>query len=156
MRREVVTLAKLTDKQKKQIISDYVETQNYSEAARRNDTTATTVKRIVDADNSTLKKVEQKKEQNAIDIIAHMDSRKDRAVLFIDRCMDELLKPGRLEKARITDITTAMGTVYDKFTALPNSRGDRKSSNIIEAIKQEAREIFDEDEGEGPDLDDGI
>ena len=57
-------MTKLTDKQKKKIIADYVDNGNYSETARINNTTDTTVRTIIkDNKDMALEKMEQKKQQ---------------------------------------------------------------------------------------------
>ena len=66
---------KLTDKQKKKIIADYISTGNYSETARMNGKISpNTVKAIVNADEEFANKCEQKKEENIKDILDYMDS----------------------------------------------------------------------------------
>lgn len=59
------TRTKLTDKQKKKIIADFVETNNYCETARRNNISETTARRICKDDNNkeVKEKVEQKKKK---------------------------------------------------------------------------------------------
>lgn len=53
---------RLTDKQKKKIIADYVQLQNYTKTAKLNGVSDTTVKRLIStAPSEMLKKVEQKK-----------------------------------------------------------------------------------------------
>ena len=56
--------ARLTDKQKKKIIADYVEIGSYNAVAKKHGVSDTTVKRIVSTDFEMLEKVEQKKEEN--------------------------------------------------------------------------------------------
>ena len=57
---------KLTDKQKKKIIADFVENNNYSETARMNNVSEYTVRKLCkDSNNKEIKeKIEQKKEEN--------------------------------------------------------------------------------------------
>ena len=54
---------KLTDKEEKKIIADYIETNNYSETGRLNNVSDKTVKRVIDRqdDKEMVKKVEEKK-----------------------------------------------------------------------------------------------
>ena len=54
----------LTDREKKKIIADYAECGNYSQVARKHKVSFDTVKRVVISDPETVKKAEQKKEQN--------------------------------------------------------------------------------------------
>ena len=59
---EVVTMAaRLTDRQKKKILADYVQTSNYCASAKINGVSATTVKNIVLANSDIVEKCEQKK-----------------------------------------------------------------------------------------------
>ena len=52
------TRTKLTDKQKKKIIADYVENSNYSETARMNNVSEYTVRKLCKDDNN--KELKQK------------------------------------------------------------------------------------------------
>lgn len=117
-------MAKLTDKQKKKIIADYVECQNYSTVAKKHGVSWTTVKNIVSADNSSVKKLEQKKEQNTLDMLDYLATRKDKAQNFVDLCLDAMAKPEKLAAAQVNQISTAMGTVIDKFAPVNSVTSD--------------------------------
>ena len=69
--------ARLTDKQKKKIVADYLELGSYNATAKKNRTTHQTVKRIVTESPEMSKKLQQKKEENTADILAYMESQKD-------------------------------------------------------------------------------
>lgn len=112
---------KLTDRQRKKVIVDYVSGESLRSIARRMKVAPSTIKRIVDADPETKRAATDKKEENTLDMLAYMDSRKEKAQQFIDRCIDEMLKDGRLEGAKLSEITTAMGTTIDKFIAFTSS-----------------------------------
>jgi len=109
---------KLTDKQKKKIIADYVENNNFSETARMNNVSDNTVRRIIKDDNNKeiSKKVEQKKEENTKDILDYMDSIADKQKEIIDLSMDALVK--KLKKpdtfTSVKDIAMVYGVMYDK------------------------------------------
>lgn len=53
--------ARLTDRQKKKILADYVQTNNYCATAKINGVSATTVKNLVRANADIVEKCEQKK-----------------------------------------------------------------------------------------------
>ena len=53
--------ARVTDREKKMIIADWIEMQTYSAVARKHGVTHQTVKRIVNASPDIAKKVQQKK-----------------------------------------------------------------------------------------------
>ena len=107
---------KLTDEQKKKILADYVINQNYSETARLNNVTDTTVRTLVKQDIETLKKVEEKKEENTRDILEYMDTITDKQKKIIDLSLKALEK--KLENpdmfTNVKDIATVYGVIFDK------------------------------------------
>lgn len=120
---------RLTDKQKKKIIADYVQLQNYTKTAKLNGVSDTTVKRLIStAPSEMLKKVEQKKEQNTLEMLDYMDSKKERVQEIIDVYLGVLTDPEKLEGATLQQITTALGTLIDKWTAID----DRKKGDSAE------------------------
>ena len=68
--------ARLTDRQKKRIIADWIEMQSYNAVAKKHGVTHQTVKRIVDASPGISEKVQRKKEENTADMLAFMESQK--------------------------------------------------------------------------------
>lgn len=121
---------KLTDKQKKRIIADYIECQNYREVSRRQGVSNTTVKRIVDASPSIVKKVTEKKEANTTSILEFMENRKDRVCDLLDRFMIALADPEKVKNASLVQLTTATGTLIDKWTMLGFKGTDNKPQPI--------------------------
>lgn len=135
---------RLTDKQRKQIVADYVQCGNYSEVSRKHKVSATTVKNTILSDPANVVKCEQKKEQNTLDMLDYLDGKTEKVQLFIDKCIDEMIKDGRLESARLSEITTAMGTVIDKFTMSKSTNQKANDTNIIAAIEGAAEDLFDD------------
>lgn len=127
-------MAKLTDKQKKKIIADYVDNGNYSETARMNNTTDTTVRTIIkDNKDMALKKMEQKKQQNTKDILDYMEETKEKRKKVIDLCLEKMEE--RLNKdelMNIKDIATAYGVLVDKSLKVNemNSTGNNSNTNV--------------------------
>lgn len=107
--------SRLTDKQKKDIIADYVETGSYNATAKRFGVALNTVKKICTQNAGIAQKCKQKKEQNTADMLAYMDSRKSQAQGIIDKYLEKLADPNKLENATLSQIATAMGIVVDKF-----------------------------------------
>lgn len=118
----------LTDKQKKNIIADYVECQNYSAVARKYKISDATVRRIVNNDEEITRKVEHKKEENTKDMIEYMDSKKQDAMTFIDLALKEMMKEEKLERSGIQALATSIGIIVDKFS--PKDQ----TSNIDERV----------------------
>ena len=133
-------MTKLTDKQKKKIIADYVDNGNYSETARINNTTDTTVRTIIkDNKDMALKKMEQKKQQNTKDILEYMEETKEKRKKVIDLCLEKMEE--RLNKdelMNIKDIATAYGVLVDKSLKVNEMNGNGNNSNTnVPTIKLE-------------------
>lgn len=111
--------ARLTDRQKKMIIADYVELESYNAVAKKHKVSVDTVKRTVLRYDKTTQKAIQKKEQNTLDMLAFMDSRKKEAQNVIDLYLSALNDPEKVKKAPIEKVATVLGIVVDKFTKLP-------------------------------------
>lgn len=142
-------MAKLTDKQKKKIIADYVENQNYCETARMNNVDESTVRRIVKSkDNKEITKLtEQKKLENTQSTIEYMQNQHESK----KRILDKILKAIE-EKAdnvdmftNIKDLATAYGIILDKELKVlelnsKNSNSDElaKVDEILKELKENA------------------
>lgn len=120
--------ARLTDADRKKIIADYVECGSYNATAKNNGVSVNTVKRIVNENANIAQKCKQKKEQNTLDMLAYMDSRKERAQGVIDDYLKALANPEKIEAAKLSEIATALGIVVDKFTK--NTPGAERGEGI--------------------------
>ena len=109
--------ARLTDKQKKKIIADYVQFGSYNATAKVNGVSLNTVKKIVQGNADIAEMCNQKKDKNTADILAYMDSQKGVVCEIIGKGLAALNNPEKLAEASPAQITTALGTLIDKFTA---------------------------------------
>ena len=124
--------ARLTDKQKKKIVADYLETGSYRATARKNRIADGTVKRIVLECSDIEQKVAQKKEENTADILAYMESQKELVCEIIGKGLAALNDPEKLAEATPAQITTALGTLIDKWTDIKGEGKDDKVQVIID------------------------
>lgn len=131
--------ARLTDKQKKEIIADYVECSSYNATAKKNGVSVNTVKKIVNENANIAQKCKQKREQNTAEILDYMESRKEKAKDVLDACMEALKKPEKIEAAKLSEIATAMGIVIDKFINNPMKHQLDKQKLEIELLKLESQ-----------------
>lgn len=142
-------MAKLTDKQKKKIIADYVETQNYSETARLNNVSDVTVKDVVTKDKTTLKKLEEKKEENTQSTIEYMQTQHETKKRILDKILTAI--ESKAEDVdmftNIKDLATAYGIILDKelkVLELKNRSADNseltKLDELLKEIKKDAIE----------------
>ena len=127
---------KLTDKQKKKIVADYIQTQNYRETARINNVDRETVKKLVNEDKDFSQKLATKKEENTQDILEYMNSIKEKQKRIIDLSLQAL--ENKLESpdmfTNVKDIATVYGVIFDK--ALKYKEIQIKSKENEETGKQ--------------------
>lgn len=109
-------MPRLTDKQRKQIVADYVELGSYAAVAKKHGIADTTVKRAVEQDRQTLRIADHKKESNTADILAHMDAKRDTVNEIIDKALNVLNDEAKLSRSSPMQIATMLGIVIDKFT----------------------------------------
>ena len=126
-------MAKLTDKEKKKIIADYVENQNYSETARLNNISDKTVKRIIDAENGVVEIVEQKKQENTLNLLEQMDATKNKRIKLLSKMVDKM--DDKLENidmfTNIKDLSMAYGIMMDKELKFAEMSKYKQENNII-------------------------
>lgn len=127
--------ARLTDKQRKKIIADYVELGSYNAVANKHGVARNTVKAIVLADEETAQKCQEKKEQNTQDILAYMESKRDIVYEILGKALNVLNDEEKLREATPAQITTALGTLIDKWTmASEKNNGENAEVRIIDDI----------------------
>lgn len=119
--------ARLTDKQKKKIIADYVELGSYNAVAKKHKIADTTVKRIVNADPQTQKKAEDKKQENTAEILKHMEEKKKDVNEIIDTYLEALKDLNNFVDLKPNQLTTALGTLIDKFTSVEKNSAQSDS-----------------------------
>lgn len=107
--------ARLTDRQKKKIVADYLELGSYRATGKKNSVSDGTVKRVVAQSGDFAQKAAQKKEENTADILAYMQSQREAVCRIIELGLAVL--PEKIRNARTaSEVTTALGTLIDKFT----------------------------------------
>lgn len=131
--------ARLTDKQKKKIIADYVECGSYNATAKKNEVSINTVKKIVSENADIAQKCKEKREQNTADMLDYMESRKEQAKDVLDAYIEALRKPEKIEAAKLSEIATAMGIVIDKFVNTPIKNQLDRQKLELEIVKVESK-----------------
>lgn len=127
--------ARLTDKQKKKIVADYLELGSYNAAAKKNGVSNHTVKRIVLETPEISKKVQQKKEQNTADVLSHMESQKDEVIKVLDEYLAAMRDPAKIKRAGVVQLATALGIVIDKYTmTAKNEQALQKLDEVMDKI----------------------
>lgn len=117
-----------SDELKKKIIADYAQMKSFRAVARANNVSASTVKRICDREPKLKQLATQKNEQNTLDMLDYMDSKKERVQEIIDVYLGVLTDPDKLDSATLREITTALGTLIDKWTKMDDIKRDSTAS----------------------------
>lgn len=134
--------ARLTDRQKKKIAADYVQLGSYNAVGKIHGIAATTVRKIVLADPQNQEKLNRKKEENAADILAYMESQKQIVCEIIGKGLSVLNDPEKLMEATPSQITTALGTLIDKWTLVSGAPGGAgKEDDLSASLRELAKEL---------------
>ncbi|OLR68392.1 helix-turn-helix domain-containing protein [Intestinimonas butyriciproducens] len=134
--------ARLTDRQKKKIVADYLETESYNATAKKNGVCGQTVRRVVEESQGITENLKQKKEQNTTDILAYMESKRNIVCEILGRGLDALNDTEKLKGATPAQITTAMGTLIDKWTAISGGPADTaKEDDLSRSLRELGKEL---------------
>ena len=131
---------RLTDRQRKKIVADYLELGSYNATAKANGTSPKTVKRVLAEVPEMSEKVKQKKAENTADILAYMESQRGLVCEIIGKGLNVLNDEEKLREATPAQITTALGTLIDKWAAVSGSAASesREDDPITKSLKEEA------------------
>lgn len=144
------TRTKLTDKQKKKIIADYVENSNYSETARMNNVSEYTVRKLCKDDNNKeiKEKIEQKKQENTksmLEMIANTNEKRLNAISkLVDAIDDKAEKVDQFTSVR--DLASAYGVMIDKelkFAEMQKLNLDKNKPQIFFPAKDIGKAFVD-------------
>ena len=138
--------ARLTDKQKKKIVADYLELGSYNATAERNGVCGHTVKRLVSECPEILEKLEQKKEENTADILAYMESKRGVVCEIIEKGLMALNSQEKLAEASPAQITTALGTLIDKWATVTGGPADKVREDGLSKSLREMAEGLESDD----------
>ena len=133
--------ARLTDRQKKKIVADYLELGSYNAAAKLNGVSNHTVKRVVLEVPEISEKVKQKKEENTADILAYMEGKRKAVCEIIEVGLSVL--PDKIKTAKsASEVTTALGTLIDKWSAVSGGPADTaKEDELSKSLREMAEEL---------------
>ena len=141
-------MAKLTDLEKKKIIADYVDNQNYSETAKMNNVSVDTVRRLVLNDDEIVNNLKQKKEENTQTTIEYMQTQHETKKRILDKILTAIEKKAdNIDDmfTNIKDLATAYGIILDKeLKVLELQRGKSEMENELTKLDELLGEIKNE------------
>lgn len=145
-------MPRLTDKQKKKIVADYIECGNYSEVGRWHKITPQYVRKLVLNDSDSFNQLKQKKERDTADIISYMGSKTESVKRFSDYVLDERLNPltnrEELDGLLLPQLATVFGVTIDKMLKVKElsikTAIEQKQPNngLTAAIRESAQEAW--------------
>jgi hypothetical protein len=130
----------LTDKEKKKVIAEYVSCGNYSEVARKFGLSVSGAKKIITGNPDSVKKYNNKKKENDLDMIAYLEHKKDTAQNIISKILNNLDNDELLKKASIREQATVMAILTDKFIIPHTTRITKIDDEHYEENKEALRD----------------
>lgn len=130
-------MAKLTDKQRKRIIAEYVEGgASQRKLAEKYHVSPYLIRSILSEDKNLTQKISHKKEENTQSVLAFMDSKKQTVCDLIDKLLAAMGDEDKIAATPLSQLATAMGIVIDKYTAGETPKtADTAANNLFEAIE---------------------
>lgn len=109
---------KLTDAVKRDIMIEFAEGATKSALSKKYKVSYKTIDRLIKSDKMSemSKNVQLKKEEIAVDIETYMNQCRDKVTTIIGQYLDALSDPKKIEGASVNQLTTALGTLIDKWT----------------------------------------
>lgn len=129
--------ARLTDRQKKKIVADYIELQSFNAVSKIHGVSRQTVKNVVDKMPDIGQKLQQKREENTKDALQHLENRFNQMISALDLQLAELNDQEKAKAAPLSQNSTSFGTLVDKMLLvqdkLSNSKGpgDKDKVEVI-------------------------
>lgn len=116
--------ARLTDKQRKQIIADRADGLSLRKLAEKYGVSHSTIKNTLDRDGETVQICTHKKEANTLEMLVYMDAQKGKAQELLSKILEALGDPDKLARSNVRDLATAYGIIADKFIQTAPTGGD--------------------------------
>lgn len=112
--------------------------------AKINGVSKDTVKRTVQNCDNFAQKAQQKKEENTADILDYMERQKSDVCQILDRYLEELQNPDKIEAAGLREIATTMAILIDKYTAVSGRAANEQGAEddaLTASLKELAKEL---------------
>ena len=113
-------MAKLSDRQRKQIIAEYIEGDgkvSQRSLAKKYNVSLSTISKIL-SDEKVEQKCTRKKEENMLSMLEYLDSRKNTAQALMEKILS--LSEKDIEKANLRDKMGALKILSEVFTGKGN------------------------------------
>lgn len=104
------------------------------------------MRRVIEGSQGISENLKRKKEENTADILAYMESQRGVVCEIIGKGLTVLNSPEKLETATPAQITTAIGTLIDKWAMVSGKPADAvKEDELSKSLKEMAEELESDD-----------
>ena len=133
---------RIKDKTRKAIIADRACGESIRAIAKKYAVSTTSVQRIIRESPELTQLVTQKKAENTADILAYMESKRGIVCEIIEKGLMALNSDEKLADATPAQITTALGTLIDKWSAVSGGPADTaKEDELSKSLREMAEEL---------------
>jgi transposase-like protein len=140
-------LAKFNDLEKKEIVADYINCQNYSEVARKWNVSAEAIRLIVKASkDNVLEKLENKKIENTQTTLEYMQTQHETKKRILNKLLKgiEIKADDINELTSIKDLATAYGIILDKelkVLEIQKQQMETKSNGVLDDLMEALKNV---------------
>lgn len=127
-------MAKLSDRQRKQIIAEYVEGDgkvSQRSLAKKYNVCLSTISKIL-SDEKVEQKCTHKKEENTLSMLEYLDSRKNAAQALMEKILS--LSEKDIEKANLRDKMGALKILADVFAVKSDSVPNGEKGAVVNIV----------------------
>lgn len=139
-------MSALNDRQRKQVAADRANGMSIRQLAKKYGVSTTTIQRAIKCDPEVTQIVTEKKEQNTADILSYMDSKKNIVCEILGKGLDVLNDEEKLREASPAQITTALGTLIDKWAVIGGGSKDEAEEDDLSRSLRELGEGLESDD----------
>lgn len=141
-------MAKFDDLEKKEIVADYINCQNYSKVARKWNVTSEAIRLIVKASkDDVFKKLETKKMENTQTTLEYMQTQHETKKRILDKLLKGIeIKSEDIECSSIKELATAYGIILDKelkVLELQKQQQETKSNGVLDDLMEALKNVKD-------------
>lgn len=145
---------KITPKEELKVVADYIDTENYTEAGRRNNVSDMTARRKVDKHKDLLEEVEKKKDIDWIEnYLAELHSKEQEVM---KNSLDIVLEHQKDRSISDADNIRVYGIIYDKWLKQKEIDNRKEEIETLQAMDwkplAELLTITDKDKQDGDKL----